>query len=84
MPRPDLSVPPQLSGERWFNSFLLGREVELGELYDLSDRELDLLQAEAATLWRDPETNRHKRLFASYFGELARVITTNRQALSNP
>jgi hypothetical protein len=33
-------IPPQESKEKWFRSHLLGREVELGELYSLGFNEL--------------------------------------------
>ena len=38
-------VPGQEEPRKWFRSHLLGREVELQELYDLSLSELDLLMA---------------------------------------
>ena len=80
MPKPEPAVPPQESGEFWLNSFLLRREVELRELYDLDTRELDLIRAEAVGLQKDNETRRHKALIAGYFEELARIITERRIA----
>ena len=80
MNRFDADVPPQESKERWLNSFLLGRDIELQELYDLSIRDLDLIRAEALTLQKDPETRRIKSLIAGYFAELARIITDRRIA----
>ncbi len=80
MPKPEPSVPPQETGEVWFNSFLLRREVELQQLYDLPTRELDLIRAETVTLQKDNETRRHKALIAGYFDELARLITERRIA----
>ncbi len=43
-------IPPQENKGKWFKSHLLGREIELGELYSLGSNDLDLLMAE--TLWR--------------------------------
>jgi hypothetical protein len=80
MPRNEIAVPPQESGEVWLNSFLLRREVELHELEDLPTASLDLIRAEALTLIEDPETRRPKRLVASYFEKLARIITERRIA----
>jgi hypothetical protein len=80
MSRFDPDVPPQESKERWLNSFLLGRDVELQELYELPTRELDLIRAEALTVMSDPETRRIKYLFASYFEKLAQIITDRRIA----
>jgi hypothetical protein len=72
-------VPPQESGELWLNSFLLRREVELQELYQLSTPDLDLIRAEAAVLTKDSETRRHKLLIAGYFLELAQIIAARRE-----
>ena len=36
-------VPPQENKGKWFRSHLLGREIELGELYSLGSNDLDLL-----------------------------------------
>ena len=46
-------VPRQESREKWFKSHLLGREVELRELYEMPQNELDLLMAETAELRSD-------------------------------
>ena len=46
-------IPPQESKEKWFRSHLLGREVELGELYSLGFNELDLIMAETAEIRSD-------------------------------
>jgi len=74
-------VPPQESREKWFRSHLLGREVELKELYDLPQPDLDLLMAETAELRSDPENrerNIGKYCTAGYFLELARIIDHRR------
>ena len=70
-------IPPQESKEKWFRSHLLGREVELGELYSLGFNELDLIMAEAAEIRSDnefKEKNIGKFRTAGYFLELARII----------
>ena len=70
-------VPPQESREKWFRSHLLGREVELGELYSLQPNELDLLMAETSEIRSDienKETNIGKYRTAGYFLELAKII----------
>ena len=41
-------IPPQENKGEWFRSHLLGREIELGELYSLVSNDLDLLMAETA------------------------------------
>ena len=43
-------IPPQENKGKWFRSHLLGREIELGELYSLGSNELDLLMAETAEI----------------------------------
>ncbi len=63
----------------WLTSFLLRREVELQELYQLSTPDLDLIRAETAILLKDSETRRHKALIAGYFLELAQIIATRRE-----
>lgn len=73
------AVPPQ-EGEVWLNSFLLRREVELRELYEMPIEELDLIRSEALTLQKDKETRRHKYLIAGYFAELATLIADRRIA----
>ena len=70
-------IPPQESREKWFRSHLLGREVELGELYSLQPNELDLLMAETAEIRSDidsKEKNIGKYRTAGYFLELSRII----------
>ncbi len=70
-------IPPQESKEKWFRSHLLGREVELGELYRLGFNELDLIMAETAEIRSDiefKEKNIGKFRTAGYFLELARII----------
>ena len=70
-------IPPQESKEKWFRSHLLGREVELGELYSLGFNELDLIMAETAEIRRDiefKEKNIGKFRTAGYFLELAKII----------
>ena len=71
------SIPPQESKEKWFRSHLLGREVELGELYSLGFNELDLIMAETAEIRSDiefKEKNIGKFRTAGYFLELAKII----------
>ena len=78
---PFQDVPLQESREKWFKSHLLGREVELKELYELHQNELDLLMAETAELRSDPENrdrNLGKYCTAGYFLELARIIDKRR------
>ncbi len=70
-------IPPQESKEKWFRSHLLGREVELGDLYSLQPNELDLLMAETAEIRSDlegKEKNIGKFRTAGYFLELAKII----------
>ena len=74
-------IPPQESKEKWFRSHLLGREVELGDLYSLHPNELDLLMAETAEIRSDIEgkdKNIGKFRTAGYFLELARIIEKRR------
>ncbi len=74
-------IPPQELKEKWFKSHLLGREVELKELYDLNPSELDLLMAETAE-FRSDRDNRERNLgkycTAGYFLELAKIIDKRR------
>ena len=70
-------IPPQENKEKWFKSHLLGREIELGELYSLGFNELDLVMAETAEIRSDidfKEKNIGKFRTAGYFLELARII----------
>ena len=74
-------IPPQESKEKWFRSHLLGREVELGDLYSLNPNELDLLMAETAEIRSDTEgkdKNIGKYRTAGYFLELAKIIEKRR------
>ena len=79
--KPFQDVPPQESREKWFKSHLLGREVELRELYELPQNELDLLMAETAEL-RSDRDNRDRNLgkycTAGYFLELSKIIDRRR------
>ena len=77
MQKSQYDIPPQESREKWFRSHLLGREIELGELYSLHPNELDLIMAEAAEIRTDldgKEKNIGKYRTAGYFLELAKLI----------
>ena len=77
MQKHNYDIPPQESKEKWFRSHLLGREVELGDLYSLLPNELDLLMAETAEIRSDldgKEKNIGKYRTAGYFLELAKII----------
>ena len=79
-------IPPQESKEKWFRSHLLGREVELGELYSLGFNELDLIMAETAEIRSDiefKEKNIGKFRTAGYFLELARIIEKRKYLKAN-
>tara|TARA_B100000131_G_C17906299_1_gene528515 strand:+ start:170 stop:427 length:258 start_codon:yes stop_codon:yes gene_type:complete len=79
--RVNKEVPAQESREKWFRSHLLGREIELKELYELPQQELDLLMAETAELRSDignRERNIGKFCTAGYFLELSRIIDKRR------
>ena len=70
---------------KWFRSHLLGREVELRDLYELSSEELDLLMAETAEIRSDPENRSRshgRRCTAGYVLELARIID-GRRSIAN-
>ena len=74
-------IPSQESKEKWFKSHLLGREIELKELYEMPQQQLDLLMAETAELRSDfgnRERNIGKYCTAGYFLELARIIDKRR------
>ena len=76
-------IPPQEQMRKWFRSHLLGREVELHDLYDLPQSDLDLLMAETAEIRSDPENRArsHGRwCTAGYILELARIIDVRRSA----
>ena len=78
MPR---EIPAQELSRKWFRSHLLGREVELQDLYDLPQGELDLLMAETAEIRSDPENRArsHGRwCTAGYVLELARIVDARR------
>ena len=70
-------ISPNENKEKWFRSHLLGREIELGELYSLGSNELDLIMAETAEIRSDiefKEKNIGKFRTAGYFLELAKII----------
>ncbi len=74
-------IPPQESREKWFRSHLLGREIELKELYEMPQQDLDLIMAETAELRSDVgnrDRNLGKFCTAGYFLELARIIDKRR------
>ena len=78
MPR---EIPAQEQSRKWFRSHLLGREVELQDLYELPQGELDLLMAETAEIRSDPENrsrNHGRWCTAGYMLELARIIDARR------
>lgn len=84
MPR---DIPAQEQMRKWFRSHLLGRELELQDLYDLPQGELDLLMAETAEIRSDPDNKArsHGRwCTAGYVLELARIIDARRSAASSP
>ena len=73
----------QESREKWFRSHLLGKEIELRDLYELPQEELDLIMAETAELRSDPgnrERNVGKFCTAGYFLELAKIIDFRRHS----
>ena len=79
--RPSHDIPPQELREKWFKSHLLGREIELKELYELPQNELDLLMTETSELRSDPDNrdrNLGKYCTAGYFLELAKIIDRRR------
>ncbi len=74
-------IPRQEAKEKWFRSHLLGKEIELRELYEMPPEELDLLMAETAEFRSDQgnrERNIGKYCTAGYFLELARIIDKRR------
>ena len=74
-------IPLQEQVRKWFRSHLLGREVELQDLYELPQSELDLLMAETAEIRSDVENRArsHGRwCTAGYMLELARIIDARR------
>ncbi|MAS26725.1 MULTISPECIES: hypothetical protein [unclassified Synechococcus] len=76
-------IPAQEQTRKWFRSHLLGRELELQELYDLAPGELDLLMAETAEIRSDLENKArsHGRwCTAGYVLQLARIIDARRDA----
>ena len=74
-------IPPQELREKWFKSHLLGREVELKELYELPQEQLDLIMAETAE-YRSDVGNRDRNIgkycTAGYFLQLATIIDKRR------
>ena len=79
-------IPAQEQMRKWFRSHLLARELELQELYELSQGELDLLMAETAEIRSDPEnrSRSHGRwCTAGYVLELARIIDRRRADQEN-
>ena len=77
-------IPEQEQIRKWFRSHLLGREVELQELYELEQAELDLLMAETAEIRSDSEnrSRSHGRwCTAGYILELARIIDARRASI---
>ena len=76
-----LDIPGQEQIRKWFRSHLLGREVELQELYELEQTEVDLLMAETAEIRSDSENRArsHGRwCTAGYVLELSRIIDARR------
>ena len=76
-------IPAQEQVRKWFRSHLLGRELELQELYELPPGDLDLLMAETAEIRSDTDNNArsHDRwCTAGYVLELARIIDARRSA----
>ena len=74
-------VGPQVLKEKWFKSHLLGKEVELRELYELPQDQLDLVMAETAEFRSDignRDRNLGKFCTAGYFLELSRIIDKRR------
>ena len=74
-------IPLQEQNRKWFRSYLLSRELELQELYDLAQGELDLAMAETAEIRSDPEnrSRSHGRwCTAGYVLELAKIIDARR------
>ena len=81
-------IPPQeQSTRKWFRSHLLGRELELHEIYELPQGELDLLMAETAEIRSDPEnrSRSHGRwCIAGYVLELAKIVDARRASDQSP
>ena len=78
-------IPPQEQLRKWFRSHLLGRELELQDLYELPQGDLDLLMAETAEIRSDPDNRARSRgrwCTAGYVLELARIIDRRRSAES--
>ena len=83
MPR---DIPAQEQMRKWFRSHLLGRELELQDLYDLPQGELDLLMAETAEIRSDSDNKArsHGRwCTAGYVLELARIIDARRSSATS-
>ena len=75
-------IPPQELKEKWFKSHLLGKEIELRELYELPQDQLDLIMAETAE-YRSDVDNRDRNLgkfcTAGYFLQLSKIIDRRRE-----
>ena len=76
-----MEIPPQEQTRKWFRSHLLGREVELQDLYHLPQGDLDLVMAETAEIRSDPD-NRSRSYgrwcTAGYVLELAKIVDSRR------
>ena len=74
-------IPLQELKEKWFKSHLLGKEIELRELYELPQDQLDLIMAETAE-YRSDVDNRDRNLgkfcTAGYFLQLSKIIDRRR------
>ena len=67
----------------FLDSYLLGRRIDLEEVYDLNATDLDLLIVECKTLVNDPRTstdpeNRGKFLASGYFLSLGEMVAQRR------
>ena len=74
-------IPDQELHRKWFRSHLLGRELELQELYELPQGELDLLMAETAEIRSDQENRARsygRWCTSGYVLELAKIIDSRR------
>ena len=67
----------------WFRSFLLKKEIELTEVYEMSDIDRDMIIIETQTAREDPEVLsrpelRAKYLAAGYFYHLATLVSSRK------
>ena len=67
----------------FLDSYLLGRRVEIEEVYDLNATDLDMVIVECKTLVNDPKTStdpesRGKYLASGYFLHLAEMVSQRR------